>query len=150
MNITESLKTAVETQDWSLVKDVYKTLTGTDIEQNIVEKPLPKTKRKYVKKTATAPNAPEPIKPTFVNKFVDDYTLGLKELKEYKKQKNKTPTPRTRPPVEYVQATCKKCGTKKTVNKIEVTIRKVGDPGDEEEQNASGWVCNTCSCGPRG
>jgi hypothetical protein len=161
------LRDAIIHEDWELVKDAYHVLTGevlvTQEEQPTKSKAKPaKTAKKAVKKERAKKQgdftiSTEALKsyrgPVAIrnrpNQFDHDAFSKVKDADMAKAAKIDSstefiPAERNREEARKVKMKCSKCKKTYSVYETSVILVRV-ERGDEPE-----WLCNNCSCGPRG
>lgn len=151
-DLISMLEEALSKKQWSLVKKAITRLEG-------VEAPVAAPKVKRVKVAAspqTQPNvrkqtptttkqAPPRVRRTrrtfdepWYNKFEDDHSISPEEsVKKNKKLGTKQVADR-RPPVEYVEIQCAKCGRTETITASAASMLKV------DKTESITYRCNKC------
>lgn len=117
-------KEGILESDWDKIKKAYQALTGETISNN-------KNKRKKTVKKQEQ---------LFENRFVDDKTEGLEELKQdqkwFKKIKKGGVKKTYRDEIRFVDAVCERCHKHEIVN--ELLVKRI--VGGEQ----ASYLCNQC------
>lgn len=128
MTMIEKLEDGINTQNWDLIREIYKDISGKDLEQ---KKKVGRPKTNKAEQNILKIDDYTPYKPR-VNLFVDDGTVAHDNIKY-----TKPPSPRTRPYAKKVSVTCSLC------NKTE----KVAPILSTDPEVRAKYKCNKCLTG---